>query len=164
MNNTSITLLSVVALALLTACGGGGSGGAPVEAQVAAAAAAAQTGAGGAATAPSADKTTADVLSPAGTFQKGSGPLARPALDPSLVTRVHAELDLIDQVLRRADDGEVETQEALAVVSDARAELKKERPNKLRLRSLLAGLASNVQVVDGMNSPSVALARLVPLI
>jgi hypothetical protein len=85
-------------------------------------------------------------------------------LDPSMVTRVNAELDQIEQVLRRGDDGENETQEALEVVNDARVELKNERPNKLRLRSLLAGVAREVQVVDGTNSPSVALGRLVPLI
>lgn len=156
MKNTSMALSGVVALAIVAACGGGGGGGVSVETDAAAPAVAAHTGAGGAAgTSPAPDKT----------LQKGSGSsVAYPMLDPSLVTRVNAELDQIEQVLRRGDDGENETQEALEVVNDARVELKKERPNKLRLRSLLAGLAREVQVVDGTNSPSVALGRLVPLI
>ena len=61
-------------------------------------------------------------------------------------------------------DGQAETQEALEVVGDARAELKKERPNNLRLRSLLAGLARDVRVVDGTQSPSEFLGRMAPLI
>jgi len=161
MKNTSMVLLSVVALTILTACGGGGGGGgAPVEAESSAAAPAAQTAAG-AGTASARDTATANVL-PTGTPQKAS--VADPVLDPSLVSRVHAELDQIEQVLRRGDDGENATQEALEVVSDARAELKKARPNKLRLRSLLAGLARDVRVVDGTRSPSEFLGRLAPLI
>lgn len=157
MKNTSMTLLSVAAVVILVACGGGG-GGVSVQAETTAPVVAAQTGAGAAAgsgSAPAPDRVT---------LQKGSGSVTQPVLDPSLATRVHAELDLIEQVLRRGDGGELETQDALEVVSDARAELKKERPNKLRLRSLLSGLARDVQVVDGTNSPSVALGRLVPLI
>jgi hypothetical protein len=50
-------------------------------------------------------------------------------------------------------DGQAETQEALEVINDARTELKKDRPNKLRLRSFLAGLARDVRVVDGTASP-----------
>lgn len=164
MKIISMALLSVVALAILAACGGGGV---PVNGE-AAADIAAQTaggaGAGAAGAAPARDTATANVLSPPGIPPKGSGSVAYPVLDPSLVFRVHAELDQIEQVLRRADDGEAETQEALEVVGDVRAELKKERPNKLRLRSLLAGLARDVQVVDGSKSPSEFLGRLAPLI
>jgi hypothetical protein len=160
MKNTSMTLLSVVALAILMACGGGGN--APVD-ESAAAAPLAGTAAG-AATAPARDTATANVLPTQGTLHEDPGSVAYPAIDPSLVFRVHAELDQIEQVLRRADDDQAETREALEVISDARAELKKDRPNKLRLRSLLAGLARDVQVVDGMKAPSEFLGRLAPLI
>lgn len=69
-----------------------------------------------------------------------------------------------ERALRRVDDGEVEKHEALEVVGDARAELQKERPNRLRLRSLLGGLAQGVQVLDGLKGAGEFLSRLVPLI
>ena len=85
-------------------------------------------------------------------------------VDPLIANRVHAELDQIENALRRVDDEEVDKEEALEVIADARAELRKERPNKLRLRSLLAGLAQGVQASDSLKRPGEFLSRLAPQI
>jgi hypothetical protein len=87
-----------------------------------------------------------------------------PAVDPLVANRVLEELDQIERALRRIDDGTIEKHEALEVVSDARTELRKERPNKLRLRSLLGGLAQGVEALDGVKGAGKFLTRLVPLV
>jgi hypothetical protein len=77
---------------------------------------------------------------------------------------VQAELDKIEGALRQLDDSKIEKHEALEVVSDARAELRRDRPNKLRLRSLLSGLAQGVQTLDGVKSAGDFLGRLAPMV
>jgi len=61
-----------------------------------------------------------------------------------------------ERALSLVDDGKVEKHEALEVVRDARAELQKDRPNKLRLRSLFSGLAQGMQMLDGVPTESIA--------
>lgn len=94
----------------------------------------------------------------------GSGADIGTAVDPLVANRVSAELDQLEQALRRLDNGKIEKHEALEVVSDARTELQKDRPNKLRLRSLLGGLAQGAQALDGVKGAGKFLNQLVPLI
>ena len=157
MKNASVAVSYVIAMAALTACGGGGDGADahPSEATRISGMAAAR------------DDVTTTVLSPTGATKKSPAPVPHPGmvLDPLVVNRVLAELDRIEQALRRIDpQGEVEILEALEVVSEVRAELQKERPNRLRLRSLLSGLGEGLQVVEGLKSAGVLLSRLVTMV
>lgn len=139
MKHGATTLVSVLALAMFTACGGGGQE--PTGTQVVAAASESPTvervvtivGRERAATTAF---TAADTNAAAGSL---------PYLDPLIVQRVHAELDRIESALHQLDDSQIEKREALEVVSDARAELRRDRPNKLKLRSLLSGLVQGSQ-------------------
>lgn len=162
MENSSKALLSAMALAMLTACGGGD----PTEAEVAAAAPAPPTSRQ-AGPAPARDSSLSDVLPTASALQamaSDSGADIGTAVDPLVANRVSAELDQLEQALRRLDNGKIEKHEALEVVSDARTELQKDRPNKLRLRSLLGGLAQGAQALDGVKGAGKFLNQLVPLI
>lgn len=163
MENSSRVLLSAIALAMLAACGGGGVEG-PTGAEAAAAAAAPSTSRQ---VAPARDSSVSDVLSAPSAAQamgSGSGADIGPGVDPLVANRVSAELDQLEQILRRVDNGKIEKHEALEVVSDARMELDKERPNKLKLRSLLAGLAQGAQALDGVKGAGKFLGQLVPMI
>ena len=163
MKHSSTTLVSVLALAIVTACGGGGQE--PTGTQVVAAAVATATP----------PLTAERVVTIRG--REGPAPKASPAaitnpassdsvphVDPLVAHRVQAELDKIEGALRQLDDSKIEKHEALEVVSDARAELRRSRPNKLRLRSLLSGLAQGVQMLDGVKGAGDFLGRLVPMV
>lgn len=149
--NSSTILASVLALATVTACGGGGQQ--PTSTQPVAAAAAA-----------SPPPTAERVVTIRGRERPATAVNMSPAsshIDPLIVQRVQAELDRIEGALRQLDDSKIEKHEALEVVGDARVELRRERPNKLRLRSLLSGLAHGVQMLDvkgaGDSLPRLAL-------
>jgi hypothetical protein len=165
MDQRSMSLVRLVGLSLLTACAGCGGGDAADADAPTPSVASGRTA--GAAPAAARDRTAGNVLSPAGAIPKGAPAPAAQAgavLDQLVANRVHAELDRIEQLLRRGAETHLEQREALEVVGDARAELQKDRPNKLRLRSLLAGLAEGVQVLDGLTAPGEFLGRLVPMI
>ncbi|NPC55432.1 hypothetical protein [Caenimonas soli] len=98
----------------------------------------------------------------ANTIQARPDPV--PRIDPLVVQGVQAELDKIERALSLIDDSKVEKHEALEIVRDARAELQKTRPNKLKLRSLLGGLVQGVQTLDGVRSAGDFLGRLVPMV
>lgn len=159
MKHNSTTWAGVLALAMVTACGGGGQGPSSIEAVAAVAAASPP---------PTAERVV--------TIRGREGPTSSPAVntrpassdsvphvDPVVAQRVRAELDRIEGALRQIDDGKIEKYEALEVVSDARAELRRDRPNKLRLRSLLSGLTQGVQVLD-VKGAGDFLPGLVPLV
>jgi hypothetical protein len=155
MKHSSTTLVSVLALSIVTACGGGGPGGI-TDLQPVAAASPPPTaervvtirGREGPSTSPAVNRASSDSV---------------PHIDPLVAQRVQAELDRIEGALRQLDDSKIEKHEALEVVSDARAELRRDRPNKLRLRSLLTGLAHGVQLLD-VKGAGGFLPRLVPLV
>ena len=155
MKHSSMSLFSILVLALATACGGGGSGGAAEPEAVAVAAASSPPTAGRVVTIVGRERA-------ANTIQASSDSV--PRIDPLVVHQVQAELDRIERVLNLIDDGKVEKHEALEVVRDARAELQKTRPNKLKLRSLLSGLAQGAQTLDGVKSAGDLLGRLVPMV
>ncbi len=156
MKHSSTTPLSVLALAIVTACGGGGQQPTSTEAVAAAS------------PPPAAERVV--------TIRGREGPAISPAanmdpanldsvthIDPLVAQRVQSELDRIEGALRQLDDGKVEKHEALEIVNDARAELRRGRPNKLRLRGLLSGLAEGTQVL-GVKGAGDYLPRLVPLV
>lgn len=165
MINHSRALFSVAVVTVLAACGGGGSAGAS-DAEAVAATSASSTAAQ-AGTTPPRSSTAMNPSPAAGAIQTaspGSATDIAPTVDPLVAHRVHAELDQIEQALRRIDTGKIEKQEALEVVGDARSELDKERPNRLKLRSLLAGLAQGAQALDGMKGAGRFLGQLVAMI
>jgi hypothetical protein len=149
MEHDSAILVSVLAVAILTACGGGGSGGITNLEPVAAA---------------SPPPTTERVVTIVGRERAGTRSNPVPRLDPLVVHRVQDELDKIERALGLVDDGRVEKHEALEVVRDARAELQRNQPNKLKLRSLLSGLVQGVQMLDGGKSAGDSLGQLVPMV
>ena len=160
MESNSRILLSAIALAMLAACGGGGVEGPGTQAAAAAAAPSMPRQ-----PAKARDSSVSDVLSAPGAAQAtGSGADIGPRMDPLVANRVSAELDQLEQILSRVDNGRIEKHEALELVSDARMELDKGRPNRLKLRSLLAGLAQGTQALDGVNGAGKFLGQLVPMI
>ena len=156
MKHSSATLVSALALAMVTACGGGGE----ITSLEAVAAASPPPTAERVVTITGRER-TATKASPAVDTSPASADSA-PHIDPMVAHRVRAELDNIERALRYVDDGQVEKREALEVINDARAELKKDRPNKLKLRSLLSGLAQGVRTLDAAASDF--LGRLVSLV
>jgi len=163
MKHSSTTLVSVLALAIVTACGGGGQQPTSTEAVAARSAVAA------ASPPPTAERVVTirgrerPTASPAVSARPANSDSV-PSIDPLVVDRVQAELDKIEWALRQVDDSKTEKHEALEVVRDARAELRRDRPNKLKLRSLLSGLAQGVQALEGVKSAGDFLGRLVPLV
>lgn len=155
MKHSSTTLVSALALAIVTACGGGqelaGTQADPAGIQP-------QT-AERVVTIVGRERSTAAAAFPAVNTSAAADPGRY--LDPLIVHRVQAELDKIERALRQLDDSKVEKHEALEVVSDARAELRRDRPNKLRLRSLLSGLVQGSQRLNvqgaGDSLPGLAL-------
>lgn len=159
MANSSRALFSVFALAILAACGGGGQEPTRIEAVAAAS--------------PRPTSERAVTLTPQDSRATNAFPAANtspespdsvPYVDALVAHRVQAELDKIERALRQVDDSKIEKREALEVVSDARAELQKDQPNKLKLRSLLSGLVQGVQTLDGVKSAGDFLGRLVPMV
>ena len=159
MKHSSTTLVSVLAMAIVTACGGGGQE--PTGTQVVAAASPPPT-AERVVTIRGRERAATNAFPAANAIQARSDPV--PRIDPLVVHGVQAELDQIERALSLIDDSKVEKHEALEVVRDARAELQKNRPNKLKLRSLLSGLVQGVQMLDGVKSAGDFLGRLVPLV
>lgn len=160
MKHSSTSLASVLALAMVTACGGGGSGGVPDLQPVAAAS-----------PPPTAERVVTirgreyaptNASPAANTIQASPDPVSR--IDPLLAHRVRAELDRIERALRDVDNGKVEKHEALEVIGDARVELQKDKPNRLKLRSLLTGLSQGVQMLDGVKGAGDSLPGLVPFV
>lgn len=159
MRENWVTLVCVTAAAAMTACGGGGDGVAGLEATPAAtvsqptARAAAPTGEPVVAT------------SRAAAFQSSVEPVAQRSteLDPLVLNRLMSELDRIEQGLGQVGD-EVDRREAIEVVKETRAELAKERPNKLKLRSLLAGLAHGTQAWGPLKGAGKLLTQLVTMV
>ena len=162
MKHGSTTLVSVLTLAIVTACGGGGGGSGGMTEPEAVAAAAPPPTTGRLVTIVGRERATSNAFPAASTIQASSDPV--PRIDPLVVHQVHAELDRIERVLSLIDDSKVEKHEALEVVRDARAELQKTRPNKLKLRSLLSGLVQGAQTLDGVKSAGDLLGRLVPMV
>lgn len=160
MKHSSKTLVSVLALAIVTACGGGGSGGITDLEPVAAASP--PPTAERVVTIVGRERAATNAFPAANTIQ--AKPDSVPRIDPLVVIRVQAELEKIERALSLIDDSKVEKHEALEVVRDARAELQKDRPNKLKLRSLLGGLVQGVQTLDGVKSAGDFLGRLVPMV
>ena len=160
MEHGSAILVSVLAVAILTACGGGGSGGITNLEPVAAASPPPTTER--VVTIVGRERAAANAFPASNTIQASSNPV--PRVDPLVVHRLHAELDRIERALSLVDDGKVEKHEALEVVRDARAELQRNRPNKLKLRSLLSALVQGVQLLDGIKSAGDALGQLVPMV
>ena len=160
MKHSSTTLISVLALAMVTACGGGGSGGI-TDLQPVAAASPPPT-AERVVTIVGRERAVTNAYPAANTIQANSDSV--PRIDPLVVLRVQAELENIERALSLIDDSKVEKHEALEVVRDARAELQKIRPNKLKLRSLLGGLAQGVQTLDGVKGAGDFLGRWVPMV
>jgi hypothetical protein len=161
MKHSSTTLVSVLALAIVTACGGGGGSGGITDLQPVAAASPPPT-AERVVTIVGRERAATHTFPAANTIQASSDSV--PRIDPLVVHRVQAELDKIERALSLIDDGKVEKHEALEVVRDARMELQKNRPNKLKLRSLLSGLAHGVQMLDGVKSAGDSLGQLVPMV
>lgn len=140
MEHSSTTLVSALALAIVTACGGGGQE--PTGTQADSAGIQSPT-AERVVTIVGRERTTTATAFPAINTSAAADPVRY--VDPLIVHRVQAELDKIESALRQLDDSKVEKHEALEVVSDARAELRRHPPNKLRLRSLLSGLVQGSQ-------------------
>lgn len=157
MKHSSTTLASALALAIVTACGGGGQ---EITNTEAVAAASPPPTAERVVTIMGRERTATKAVPGVNTSPASSDPV--PHVDPLVAHRVRAELDNIERALRYVDDGRIEKHEALEVVNDVRAELKKDRPNKLKLRSLLSGLAQGVRRLDA--GASDFLGRLVPLV
>ena len=164
MKHRSTTLVSGLVLAAVTACGGGsgggGSGGMP-DLEAVAAASPPPT-AERVVTIVGRERATTYATPAANTSQPTPDPA--PRIDPVVFHQLQGELDRIERALSLVDDSRVEKHEALEVVRDARAELQKNRPNKLKLRSLLSGLAQGMQVLDGAKSAGDFLGRLVPMV
>lgn len=164
MQNQSTALLGAMVVAMLAACGGGGGGAMEREAPAAASpsSTAAQAGATLAANGMGTNSPSAAGVPLAAPSDSAADPA--PPLDPLVAHRVHAELDQIELALRRLDSGKVERMEALEVLKDARSELDKERPNKLKIRSLLTGLAQAAQALDGAKGSGKFLPQLIALV
>lgn len=162
MKHSSTTVISVLALAIVTACGGGGQQPTGTEAVAAAAVAAAPPP-------PPAERVVTirgrerPAIKASPTNPSPASPDSVPHLDPHVAHRVQAELDRIEGALRQLDDSKIEKYEALEIVSDARAELRRDKPNRLKLRSLLSGLSQGVQVLD-VRGAGDFLGPLVPLV
>lgn len=135
MKHIATVLVSVLALAMVTACGGGGQD--STGTQFVDAAPPSPT-VERVVTIVGRERVATRALPTAGS-NAAAGPVRH--LDPLIVQRLQAELDRLEGELRQLDDSQIEIREALEVVSDARMELRRDRPNKLRLRSLLSGLA-----------------------
>lgn len=159
MRESRTALWGVIAVAVMTACGGGGEGVAGLEATPAATgpqptgSAAARTG------------EPLQAYSQAAALQSNVEPVAPMSteLDPLVLSRLMSELDRIEQALGQVGD-EVEKREAIEVVKETRAEMAKERPNKLKLRSLLAGLAHGVQAWGPLKGAGKLLTQLVTMV
>lgn len=160
MKHSSTTLLSVLALSVLTACGGGGHE--PTGTEVVAAASPAPPTAERAVTIVSRDSPAFKAAhAGANTSQPSSDSV--PQVDPRVAQRVQTELDRIESALQQLDNSKIEKHEALEIVSDVRAELRRDRPNKLRLRSLLNGLSRGVVTLD-VKGAGDFLGPLIPLV
>lgn len=159
MRESRTALLGVIAVAVMTACGGGGEGVAGLEATPEA------TGPQPAGRAAARTSGPLEASSQAAAFQSNVEPVAPMSteLDPLVLSRLMSELDRIEQALGQVDD-EVERREAIEVVKETRAELAKERPNKLKLRSLLAGLAHGVQAWGPLKGAGKLLTQLVTMV
>jgi len=161
MKHSSTTLVSVLALAVVTACGGGGEQPTSTGAVVAVAAASPPPTAERVVTITGRERPATNAAPAANTSPANSDSV--PPVDPLVAQRVQAELDRIEGALRQLDDSKIEKHEALEVVSDARAELGRDRPNKFRLRSLLSGLAQGTHGLD-VKGAAGFLPRLIPLV
>lgn len=160
MKQSSTILVSALALAAVTACGGGGDQPTSNAAVAAVAAASPPPAAARAVTIPGSDRPST-IAAPAAETSRLANLDSVPPVDPVLAQRLRAELDRIEGALRQIDDSKIEKHEALEVVSDARAELDRERPNKFRLRSLLSGLAQGAHGLD-VKGAGGFLSRLIP--
>lgn len=164
---TSRNILSrawtLAAVAAVMGCGGGGDdegrhavpGAAPPATQARAAATAALPR-------PIDDR----ALLPAASSPAGDGPAAQGAtlLDPLVANRVQAELDAVERGLQLVPETDPSKFEALEVIRDLRRELDKDRPNRLKVRGLLGGLAQGIPSLEGWKGAGKFLPQLIPLV
>lgn len=85
-------------------------------------------------------------------------------LDPLVASRVHGELDQVEQGLQFVPDAEPAKREALEVIRELRNELDKDQPNRLKVRGLLGGLAQGIRSLEGWRGAGKLLPQLIPLV
>ena len=153
----------LAAVAAVAGCGGGGDD----DVRQAAA------GAAPAATQPRIAATTAPpppagdrALARAAPSPAAAGPVSHGAIlvDPLVASRVHAELDQVEQGLQFVPDAEPGKREALEVIRELRTELDKDQPNRLKVRGLLGGLAQGIRSLEGWRGAGKFLPQLIPLV
>lgn len=105
-------------------------------------------------------------LAPAASSPAGGGPAAHGAtlLDPLVANRVQAELDAVERGLQVVPETDPSKFEALEVIRDLRRELDKDRPNRLKVRGLLGGLAQGIPSLEGWKGAGKFLPQLIPLV
>lgn len=152
MRCAQLNVVCAMAAAGLVACGGGGT--ADVQSQptalVSATPAAGPAGPTG---------RTASIVAPShGAADAVSEP--RAGADPLVLHRLGEELEQVEAILRRSAD----QQEALEVTRDARLELQKQAPNRLKIRGLVGVLAQAITQVNGLTKSAALLGRLAPMV
>lgn len=161
--NTVAAACVLVAAAAVAGCGGGGDDN---ERQAVPGAAPPGTPARAAATAALPRPMNDGAPSRPAPPPAAAGPVAHSAilLDPLVASRVQAELDAVERGLQVVPDTDPGKHEVLEVIRDLRDELGKDRPNRLKVRGLLGGLAQGVPSLEGWKGAGKFLPQLIPLV